>query len=59
MPKQDENDNEIRSVPVGEPFAYTPDEVIAEGQRLLRESHPNVWEAWVRWCREQDEDDGE
>lgn len=36
-------------------FAYTPNDLIEQGQALVREHHPEVWNAWVRWCKSQDE----
>lgn len=34
-------------------LAWTPDEVIEEGQARLRESHPEVWDAWLEWCKNE------
>ena len=31
-------------------LAWTPDEVVLEGQARLRESHPQVWDAWLDYC---------
>jgi len=32
-------------------LAWTPDEEIEESQERLRESHPEVWDQWLEWCR--------
>ena len=32
-------------------LAWTPDDEILEGQARLRESHPEVWDAWLDYCQ--------
>lgn len=34
-------------------LAWTDDEEIERRQEQLRQSHPEVWEAWIAWLRKQ------
>jgi hypothetical protein len=34
-------------------LAYTPDEIWEDGIRRLKESHPDVWDAWVPGAKQQ------
>lgn len=35
-------------------LAFTPDEEVEAGVQRFKELWPDKWEAWLKWCREQD-----
>lgn len=40
-------------VPEGEPFAWTPDDVMERGVEEFKRLWPDKWEAWLRWCESE------
>lgn len=39
---------------LGEPFAYTPDDVAEKGVEDFKRLWPEKWDAWVAWCESED-----